>query len=372
MPGPGSPILDESDARVRFGRALAAANVVAWDWELASGRRVLAGGSTGVVEETETAAAFWEAVHPDDRAAVRAAFEAAVSGGDGATYRAEYRRVEADGGVRWVLDRGRVAAGPGGAAERLVGAAVGVNEIKAGEQAFREADRRKDEFLATLAHELRNPLAALQAVIELSRAGDDDDRVWAAGVLERQIGQLIRLTGDLLDVSRIHSGKIRLRAERLDARAVIAHALAAARPLFERRRHRLDVDLGPDPILLDADPSRLEQVVVNLLANAAKYTDNGGSITVTACCEGTEAVIRVRDTGVGIAPELLPRVFDMFMQDDASICRSDGGLGVGLALVRTLTELHGGTASATSAGVGLGSEFTVRLPLAPGPEPAKP
>ncbi len=238
-------------------------------------------------------------------------------------------------------------------------------------QSLRDADRRKDEFLAMLAHELRNPLAAVNnAVAVLKRTDARESRDWAGEVVERQVRQLARLIDDLLDVSRITSGKIRLRRESIDAGPVLEQAIEAVRPLVEERKHTLVVDFERDRLPLRADPTRLEQIVVNLLTNAAKYTESGGRIWLSAAVEGDEVVIRVRDDGVGIAPELLPQMFVLFAQGDRSLARSEGGLGIGLTLVHRLAELHGGAVSATSDGPGLGSEFTVRLPASARPKAA--
>ena len=195
----------------------------------------------------------------------------------------------------------------------------------------------------------------------------------ARAIIERQVGQLTRLVDDLLEVSRITTGRIQLRQERVAVSGVVERAVETVRPLIDQRRHELTVSLPPQPIWLHADAARLEQVVVNLLTNAAKYTDEGGHIWLTVQQEGEEAVLRVRDTGVGIAPELLPRIFDLFTQAERSLDRSQGGLGIGLALVQRLVEMHGGTVEAYSA-LGQGSEFVVRLPvvLTPAPQPPSP
>jgi CheY-like chemotaxis protein/two-component sensor histidine kinase len=192
----------------------------------------------------------------------------------------------------------------------------------------------------------------------------------ARSVIERQVGLLSRLVDDLLEVSRITTGRVRLDLERLDVRAVVERAIESARPLIDRRRHQFTASLPPRPLWLNADATRLEQVVVNLLNNAAKYTDEGGRISLSVIQDGDDMVMSVRDTGIGIAHELLPHVFDLFTQADRSLDRSLGGLGVGLSLVRHLVEQHRGTVDAQSAGLGLGSEFSVRLPLLP-PPPAQ-
>jgi CheY-like chemotaxis protein len=216
-----------------------------------------------------------------------------------------------------------------------------------------------------LAHELRNPLAPLRNAVELLRRADGDAALMekARSMMERQVGQMVRLVDDLLDISRISRGKIQLRKERVELAAVVRSAVEAARPLVEAQAHELTVTLPPQPIYLDADPTRLAQVFSNLLTNAAKYTEKGGHVWLTAERQGGEVVASVRDTGIGIAADYLPHVFEMFSQAAPALERSQGGLGVGLALVRGLVELHGGTIEARSSGPGLGSEFIVRLPV---------
>ncbi len=231
-------------------------------------------------------------------------------------------------------------------------------------EALQEADRQKDEFLAMLAHELRNPLAPIRNAIEVLRlAGTTEANLqWARDVIDRQVGHMSRLVDDLLDISRITRGKVTLSKERIDLATVLGRAVETSRPLFDVRGHQLTVNLPPGAVRLEADPLRLAQVVSNLLNNAAKYTRPGGQVVLTAGPEGHQVVIRVKDTGVGIAPELLPHVFDLFVQGDRSLARSEGGLGIGLTLVKRLVEMHGGSVEVFSAGPGQGSEFTVRLP----------
>jgi len=225
-----------------------------------------------------------------------------------------------------------------------------------------ETGHRKDEFLAMLAHELRNPLAAITTAVQLSTMSGVQDQInWSMEVINRQVKHLTRLIDDLLDVSRITRGKVQLRKETIDAYPVINGALDAIRPLIEQRNHELIVSLRPG-LRLDADPTRLEQILVNLLTNAAKYTESGGTIWLTAGHEGNDIVVKVRDTGIGIPPEKLPKMFELFAQGDRSLARSEGGLGIGLTLVRSLAEMHGGSVTATSEGPGKGSEFIVRLP----------
>jgi PAS domain S-box-containing protein len=268
-----------------------------------------------------------------------------------------------------------------GAEGRVVGASKIARDIsnqKRLEAALREADRRKDEFLAMLGHELRNPLGPIRNALHLIRLSDPEPRRevrHAYDIIERQIENMVRLIDDLLDVARISSGKIQLQKERIDLTAVVIRAIEGARPLIDARRHALQVSLPEAPVPVEADPVRLAQVLWNLLNNAAKYTPEGGRITLEVE-RHDEAVVKIRDTGMGIAPEMLPRVFDLFTQMERTLDRAEGGLGLGLTLVRRLTEMHGGTVGATSTGQGQGSEFLVRLPLLtdepPGAGPTKP
>lgn len=238
-------------------------------------------------------------------------------------------------------------------------------ELAAANAALREVDRRKDRFLATLAHELRNPLAPIRNALEIIRlAGDRPDVLEAnRNRIERQVANLIRLVEDLLDISRISRGEIHLRRERVAVSEVVESAIESARPLIERSRHELMVDLPEGPILIEVDPTRLAQVLLNLLNNAAKYTEPGGRIELKVEQEGRWLIFRVRDTGLGIPPEFLPHIFEMFNQLHQGDEPAQGGLGIGLSLVRDLVQLHGGTVTAHSDGLGKGSEFTVRLPM---------
>jgi signal transduction histidine kinase len=246
---------------------------------------------------------------------------------------------------------------------------VEVLERKRVEEQLRLADRKKDEFLATLAHELRNPLSPLTAAVQL--IGLEPENVShvreLAAVMARQLGQLVRLIDDLLDVSRISGGKLQLRKAHVSLGEPIAAALDVSRPIIESARHALQVSLPPELLVLEGDQVRLTQIISNLLINAAKYTPPGGAIQLSVQAEAEHAVIRVRDTGVGIPLEMQSRIFDLFTQVDSSQTRTQGGLGIGLTLVKTLVEMHGGNVSVSSSGAGAGSEFTVRLPLATGP-----
>jgi len=230
-------------------------------------------------------------------------------------------------------------------------------------KALAELDRRKDEFLAMLGHELRNPLAPISSAVRLLRLQNNETPMQrqACAIIERQVGQLNHLVDDLLEVSRITTGRVQLRQEQVAVSDIVERAVETAQPLITQHRHHLTVRLPAQPVWLHADAARLEQVVVNLLTNAAKYTDEGGCIELSVQHDGPDAVLRVRDTGIGIAPNLLPHVFDLFTQAERSLDRSQGGLGIGLCLVQRLVELHGGTVSAHSV-QGQGSEFVVRLP----------
>jgi two-component system, sensor histidine kinase len=241
--------------------------------------------------------------------------------------------------------------------------------MRRAESALRESDRRKDEFLAVLAHELRNPLAPLRNSLELFAHADLDNPVLrtARQIMERQVTQMVRLIDDLLDVSRINQNKLELRRRETTIAQVIDTAIETARPGIEGARHELTVRLPPEPVALFADPVRLAQVFANLLSNSVKYMAPGGRIFIDARREGGGLAVSVRDTGIGIDVQELPRVFEMFVQSNRDATTSEGGLGIGLALVRRLVEMHAGTVSAESAGRGAGSTFTVRLPIAGSP-----
>ena len=264
----------------------------------------------------------------------------------------------------------------------VIGAAKIARDItgrKVAEAAQQEADRRKDEFLAMLAHELRGPLAPIRNGLQIvgmhgTKVTDVDA---ATAMMERQIALMARLIDDLIDVSRISKGKLELRREPTELTSTVRSVAEATRPICETMRHEFSVTLPPTPIYVHADPIRLAQVVGNLLNNACKFTEDGGRIELTVEREGEQAIIRVRDSGIGIASDHLPRIFDLFTQIDHSIERSRGGLGIGLSLVKDVVEMHGGTVTAHSAGLGQGCEFVVRLPVLVGanlpvtPEPSK-
>ncbi|HEX6998268.1 MAG TPA: PAS domain S-box protein [Gammaproteobacteria bacterium] len=304
-----------------------------------------------------------EALHPEDaqgylddyaRAALRRGRFEAV---------ARFRRH--DGEYRWVQSVGLPRYSTTGEFLGYVGCSFDVSDIKRAEQTLVEADRRKDEFLAMLAHELRNPLAAIvnANLVAARRTSDAPARQWAHQVIERQSQQLTRLVDDLLDLSRISSGKVRLKKQSLDVREVLQRAVDGMRRSIEQKQQTLVVEVPPTPLPAEADPARLEQIFVNLLSNANKYTEENGTITVAAAQENGHAVVRVKDTGIGIAREMLPSIFEAFTQADASPDRAAGGLGLGLTVVKHLIQEHGGFVRAESEGIGKGSEFVVGLPL---------
>ena len=271
------------------------------------------------------------------------------------------RDIDAVESYEWEVHRLRLPDGQYGVATYYFDS----TRLRQAEQALREADRRKDEFLATLAHELRNPLAPIRNGLQILRlAGSEQQSTQQVlEMIERQLSHLIRLVDDLMEVARVTRGKIELRREPIDLATVVRNAVDTSRPLIEAARHELTVDVDTEPLTVMADPVRLAQVIANLLNNAAKYTDEGGRIFVRAGRDGASAIVSVRDNGVGIPSDMLAHVFDLFAQANRTYQRAQGGLGIGLTLVRSLVELHGGSVVAKSDGPGLGSEFIVRLPL---------
>jgi PAS domain S-box-containing protein len=324
--------------------------------------------ASGAPPEALIGGNFWDFIAEEDRLAVLDTLNRLTP--EAPQARIENRLKTTDG-ARWILWTNRALAFD--ADGRLIEAqssGIDITDRKLMEEALKEADRRKDEFLAMLAHELRNPLApilnAAHALKLVSPA--DANQQWAREVIERQTRRLTRLVDDLLDVSRITRGKVTIARGPLDLSTIVNHAVETSRPLIDERRHQLIVAIPPEPARVEGDLTRLVQVVGNLLNNAAKYTDEGGHIWLEAAEEGDEAVIRVRDNGMGIPADLLPHVFALFTQADRSLDRSQGGLGIGLTLARHLVEMHGGRVEARSDGPGHGSEFIVRLPaMAPSP-----
>ena len=270
-----------------------------------------------------------------------------------------------DGSRRIMLAHANPLRDEWGTLTGAVNILVDITDRKRAEDALREADRRKDEFLAILAHELRNPLAALRNALQLLRlgAGHEETLEQARDIMERQLNQMVRLVDDLMDASRIPRNMLELRKERVELASIIQSAVESTRPLVEQCGHELIVVVTPQPIFLLADPVRLAQVFCNLLSNAAKYTERGGHIWISAAREGDVVIVTVRDTGIGIPAHKLSEIFEPFKQLDRSLERAQGGLGIGLSLARGLVELHGGTLEARSAGPGNGSEFSATFPL---------
>ena len=277
----------------------------------------------------------------------------------------EIEIVRADGSVRFVQNDVEPLYDTHGRIYGCVSVCVDLTDRKRAERALLEADRRKDEFLATLSHELRNPLAPLRTALEVLRLARDDRELFdkARATMERQLAHLVRLTDDLLDVSRITQNKVELRRERVDLCATLHSAVEGLWPTIDLQGHTLRMDVPSQPVWVIADVTRLSQVFSNLLSNAARYTPRGGRILVTAVVEGEQASVVVADTGVGIPAELLPRIFDMFTQLPAERDKTHGGLGIGLTLAKRLIELHHGTIEARSDGPGRGSQFIVKLPV---------
>lgn len=357
------------DARSRLQAALEAGSIATWTWDIPNDR-VFADSKLAQLfnlspEEAEGGLLdqFLASIHPDDAGRLTTALDQAVQRDE--LYETDYRIVQADGSVRWVTARGRPERDAAGRAIRMPGVLVDITARKLLEQALRDTDRRKDEFLATLAHELRNPLAPLRSSLEIIKIPrvDTDTLLQTTAMMERQVHHLVRLVDDLLDVSRVTRGKIELRKEKVELASVIARAVETVQPLVAVQGHRIELTLPHESLLLEADPVRLAQVIGNLLTNSAKYTDANGHIKVSAARHGNEVVVRVRDDGIGIAPDVLPHIFELFVQADHTSTKAQGGLGIGLTLARNLVHMHGGTIEARSAGLAMGSEFIVRLPL---------
>ena len=306
--------------------------------------------------------AWMIALHPEDREHAGNSYLHGIRSGNGFTMEARFLRTS-DKTYRWHLNRCVPVFDASGNVLKFLGTCTDIEDQKRLEAELRDTDRRKDEFLAMLAHELRNPLAPIANATRLLRRDQTHDPVQqqARAVIERQVGRLTRLVDDLLEVSRITSGRIQLKQECISLEGIVQRAVETVSPLIEQHRHALTLALPAEPIWVRADSTRMEQVLVNLLNNAAKYTLDGGRIAVNANLEGNQAVIRVIDTGIGIEADLLPRVFDLFTQAERTLDRSHGGLGIGLSLVKRLVEMHGGTVQVHSV-VGKGSEFVVRLP----------
>jgi PAS domain S-box-containing protein len=301
---------------------------------------------------------WMRAVHPEDRGRIQAEIRRAAA--EHTDLDTEYRILRQDGETRWLASKGRTYRGE---PLRMLGVSMDITERKRSQEELEGADRKKDEFLATLAHELRNPLAPMRNAIKILKAEGPShaELDWAREVLDRQIHVMARLLEDLLDVSRISRENLRLRKETVELTAVIDRAIETSLPAIEASEHRLTVELPSEPIHLEADPVRLAEVFSNLLDNAAKYTEPGGHIALSAVVQANDVVVSVKDSGIGIPSPMLGQIFEIFSQGK-SAGYSKGGLGIGLSLVRWLVEMHGGSVEARSEGPGRGSEFLVRLP----------
>jgi PAS domain S-box-containing protein len=362
--------LERAERAVRYSeerlqQGLVAARMAVWERDPVSGQVSFSANLHSVFGVAwHNIAELWQLVDADTRQVLRDGAERSVR--DGGEYRSTLcmRRAD-DGRAIWVDIRGRLGTGADGRSTVVHAIAIDVTERKRAEEALQLADRRKDEFLAMLAHELRNPLAPIGSAADMLRlAYANEPRARQIGdIIARQVGHMRHLVDDLLDVSRVTRGLVTVERRALDLRDAVHEAIEQSRPLIDSRRHELQVRLAVAPLMVDGDRTRLVQVAVNLVNNAAKYTPEGGRIEVTLDAVDGRAQLMVRDNGNGIGPDLLPVVFDLFTQASRTLDRAQGGLGLGLALVRKLVELHSGRVDAASPGPGRGSTFTVRLPL---------
>ena len=352
----------ESEERLREG--LVAARMAVWDWDLNSGQLRFSANAADIFGiEAMANNAAWDAVHPEDLPSLRDAINRAVR--ECSQFDQVIRMIRSDtGALIWVEASGKVISDDRGNRQSMRGIMLDVTVRKQAEEALRIANRRKDEFLAMLAHELRNPLAPISTAAEILKlAHPDPERVrLTSEIITRQVDHMTSLIHDLLDVSRVTRGLVKLEREPVDIAEVISGAVEQVRPLIQSRKHMLKIGPLSEPAYVTGDRTRLVQIVSNLLSNAAKYTAEGGDIVIAVGLNAGTIEISVRDTGIGISPELLPHVFELFTQAERSPDRSQGGLGLGLALVRSLVELHGGSVDAYSEGADRGSLFTVRLP----------
>ena len=357
--------LAASEERLRLAQAVA--RVGAWEWDPATDECILSPECRELLgvdpSGTHRLVELLRNIEPQDLPAVQSALDACRHSG---SEELEYRYTHPARGQRWI--HSKIGTVPHGRHARVFGIHLDVTERRLAEQALQEINQRKDEFLAMLAHELRNPLAPIRNAAQILRLhGKGNTKLeWARSVIERQSRHLTRLVDDLLDVSRIVRGQISLEKGPIDLSDVVRNALETSRPLVRERKHQLTVTLPGEPLPLDADLTRLSQVVSNLLINAAKYTPEGGHIWLEAHRPNDEVILKVRDSGMGISSSLLPHIFDLFTQGVRTLDRAQGGLGIGLTLVKKIVEMHGGRVEARSAGEGEGSEFTVRLPLLAG------
>jgi two-component system CheB/CheR fusion protein len=357
--------LRESESRLRV--ALDAAQMGTWLWRIPTDEQILDDSLRRLMglspdEKVMTLDHFLKAVHPEDSERVRAEFERCLKEDGG--FNVEFRVRWSDGSLHWLRDQGKMFNDEAGNPLFMTGACVDITVRKHDEEELREADQKKDQFLALLAHELRNPLAPLRNGLQVMRLADDEKKVAEIrDMMERQLSHMVRLIDDLLDVSRLSQNKLHLQKTPVLLAEVIGNSIESARPAIEAADHKISVTLPTEPIYLDADLTRLAQVFSNLLTNSAKYTERGGHIWVSAESRENAIEVSVRDDGIGIPADALFHIFDMFSQVDRSIERTTGGLGIGLALVKGIVEMHGGKIHAWSDGPGLGSTFKVTLPL---------
>jgi PAS domain S-box-containing protein len=374
--------LHESEARLEL--AIRAGALGIYDYNLAEDKtswdaRVRELWGIGP-NETVTHETFLAGLHPEDRARTLKALEESLGPESKGTHASEYRVVHrVDRSTRWISSTGTVFF-EGGRAVRLVGIVQDITDRKRAELALeqsadelRRADERKDAFLATLSHELRNPLAPIRNAAHILAFPNlkEEQVTWARKVIQRQTSHMASLLNDLLDVARITQGKLVLKRERVTVASIVESAVEAARPLVEEKQHHLHLSLPSNTLVCEVDPLRISQVLSNLLSNAAKYSEPQGQIVLTVWADNGTLHLRVKDNGIGIPPEALEQIFGMFWQVSAATEHSGGGLGIGLAFVKSVVELHGGTIAAHSDGPGRGSEFVVNLPLAMSRESAR-
>lgn len=358
----------ETEERLEEG--MLAAKMVVWDWDIATERTSFSDNVVDVLGcALETAATLCNCVEQDDLVKMKALQQQAIDSKSAFQCMVKFLRPD-NGEQIWLDVRGKVRCDAQGVAFSVRGVALDISERVRAEQELRKADHRKDEFLAMLAHELRNPLAPISAAAQVMKLKklDETELKRTGDIITRQIRHMTGLVDDLIDVSRVTRGLINIDKTLLDVKKVIAEAVEQTNPLIESKCHHLVVDLSAEPGEVWGDHTRLVQVIANILNNAAKYTPSGGNIALTMRIQHSEVVIQIEDDGIGISGELLPHMFELFTQAERTSDRSQGGLGIGLALVRSLVQLHEGKLSASSAGLGLGSIFTIQLPLVPARE----
>jgi PAS domain S-box-containing protein len=354
------------DREERLRLAQESGGIGVWEWSPSTGEEKISPGMSEIYGHTAGEIRSYESwrrlVHPDDILRIEAEREAAIA--EERPFDLTFRVLHGSGDVRWVTARGKAEYGPSGEVLRVLGINADVTVLKRAEERLGEADKRKDEFLATLAHELRNPLAPVRNALSIMERPNVKPETVSQlrALISRQVDQLTRLVDDLLDVSRITTGKVTLQMQPVDLNAVIERAIETSKPLIDSRKHTLALEIADEPLVIRGDAVRMTQVLANLLHNAAKYTNEGGKITLSASRHAGDITIRVTDSGVGLSPDMIPLIFDLFTQADTDLARSSGGLGIGLTLVKKLVELHNGSVVATSMGLGHGSTFEVRIP----------